>query len=535
MNVKASEAMSEAWAALAGHVVNGVFPLRCYLGGSDHSGVFLTTLSAHEPSDVALKLVAAPATPALADLQLARWLSAARLDHPHLLRSLGAGRCEIDGVRYLYTVMEYADQNLAQLLAHRALTADEAREMLVPALSALRFLHDRKCVQGRLRPSNILVVGDQLKLASDAIRPVGEAHDGMNAPSVYDAPETREGSWSGAGDVWALGVTVCEALTRRQPSGLREGAGSVALPSDLLSTFREFVERCVSRRAGDRPSVVELEDWVAGKRIALAPPAVLQPEATIALLEPASSHAVASEEAAVAAKTSPIAAQPAAPVPPASSITVQPFTPAPAVSETAATQGASVGQLPTRRALFLVLGAVLVIAVGWVGMRALRTNDATAELAAGAATPPAIEAAVEAADDVSAASGISATAPSPSASLTSSDPASAVSRPLLPSSAETDGVSSPAVHQEIPDVPQRARQTIRGQVKVSVRVMVNPDGTVFAALTDKPGPSRYFERLALEAAKKWTFVPMGTEDQRIMVLRFDFAREGTTARAVTVQ
>jgi TonB family protein len=598
MNVKASEAMGEAWAALAGHVVNGVFPLRCYLGGSDHSGVFLTTLSGHEPSDVALKLVAAPATPALADLQLSRWLSAARLDHPHLLQSLGAGRCEIDGMRYLYTVMEYADQNLAQLLAHRALTEDEAREMLVPALSALRFLHDRKCVQGRVRPSNVLVVGDQLKLASDTIRPVGEALDGMNALSMYDAPEVREGSWSSAGDVWALGVTVCEALTRRQPSGLREGAGegSLALPSDLPSGFRELVSRCVSRRASDRPSVVELEAWVSGKQTALAPPAVLRPEATIALLEPSGAPAVASGDAASMAHAAlslpmpPVASHPAVavppgsrasiqpaqpvppvshapiqpaepvapassgvsgtdgPVPPASSnvsrpgaaappgssITVQPFTPAPAVSETAATQSASVAQPPKRRAVSFILGAVIVIAVGWVGMRAFRSNDATAELAAGASTPPATEAVQEPGDRASAESQTSDAPLTPAASLTSSDVASVPSRTVPPIGA--DAALSPAVvHQEIPDVPQRARQTIRGHVKVTVRVMVNPDGTVFAALTDKPGPSRYFERLALEAAKKWTFAPMGTEDQHIVVLRFDFSREGATARAVTVQ
>jgi len=57
----------------------------------------------------------------------------------------------------------------------------------------------------------------------------------------------------------------------------------------------------------------------------------------------------------------------------------------------------------------------------------------------------------------------------------------------------------------MPDVPRRASQTIRGRVKVSVRVIVDPDGTVFAALTDHAGPSRYFERLAIDAAKKWTF------------------------------
>ena len=45
--------------------------------------------------------------------------------------------------------MEYADQTLAQLLLHRALTDAEAREMLLPTLDALAFLHGRNLVQGQ--------------------------------------------------------------------------------------------------------------------------------------------------------------------------------------------------------------------------------------------------------------------------------------------------------------------------------------------------------------------------------------------------
>jgi TonB family protein len=66
---------------------------------------------------------------------------------------------------------------------------------------------------------------------------------------------------------------------------------------------------------------------------------------------------------------------------------------------------------------------------------------------------------------------------------------------------------------------------------VSVRVIVDKKGTVLAATADDPGPSRYFERLAIEASKKWTFAPTDAEKQRIMLLSFNFTRAGTTARA----
>jgi hypothetical protein len=69
---------------------------------------------------------------------------------------------------------------------------------------------------------------------------------------------------------------------------------------------------------------------------------------------------------------------------------------------------------------------------------------------------------------------------------------------------------------------------------VSVRVLVEQDGTVFAALTEQRGPSRYFERLAIEAAKQWTFPPADHPDQRLILVKFAFNREGTSADAVAL-
>src|SRR5262249_9881452 len=171
MSVEPSDLMSEVWTRWQGHVINGAFPLGRYLGCSDHSGVFLTR-SAGRAAEVAIKLV--PTNRALAESQLPRWKRAGGLTHPPLLRLLEWGGRPLDGLPYLYTVMEYADQTLAQLLLNRALTDDEAREMLPPILDALAFLHSRNLLQGQLKPTNILVVGDQLKLASDTIRRASE-------------------------------------------------------------------------------------------------------------------------------------------------------------------------------------------------------------------------------------------------------------------------------------------------------------------------------------------------------------------------
>ena len=50
--------MSRDWKQWAGQVVNGSFPLRQYLGGSDHSAVFLTERRGRDPQRAAIKLIA---------------------------------------------------------------------------------------------------------------------------------------------------------------------------------------------------------------------------------------------------------------------------------------------------------------------------------------------------------------------------------------------------------------------------------------------------------------------------------------------
>lgn len=262
--------MSELWAKWEGQVIDGGYPLRRLIGVSDHSGVFLTEAPAHNLPKAALKLV--PAIPTLAESQLAYWNAAASLSHPRLLRLFAAGRCQLPGgatgqgdLHFLYVLMEYADQNLAQLLETRALTEVEARETLPPLLDGLAFLHSRNLVQGQLKPSNILVVGEQLKLASDTIRPAGEAGTSISMVSVYDPPEGRDGSFSTAGDVWALGVTLYEALTRTTPVRPDERSHGVVLPPDFPPGSADVIRECLSRRPIDRPSVTALQAWVSGK------------------------------------------------------------------------------------------------------------------------------------------------------------------------------------------------------------------------------------------------------------------------------
>jgi TonB family protein len=249
--------MTEDWTKWESQVIGGTFPLRRFLGRSNHSVVFLTEAKAQNLPDAAIKLV--PRDPARAEAQLSYWRTAAALSHPHLIRLLDCGRCQLAGHQFLFVVMEYAEQTLAQLLPHRPLTADEARDTLLPTLEALTFLHGKNLVQGQLKPSNLLVVNDQLKLASDTVHTAGEATASIANPAIYDPPEIKSGRSSPAGDIWSLGVTMVEALTQGLPAWPDERSEMAALPTTLPAEFVGIVRRCLSFNPAKRPTIGELE------------------------------------------------------------------------------------------------------------------------------------------------------------------------------------------------------------------------------------------------------------------------------------
>lgn len=79
----------------------------------------------------------------------------------------------------------------------------------------------------------------------------------------------------------------------------------------------------------------------------------------------------------------------------------------------------------------------------------------------------------------------------------------------------------------VPEVSAKARSTIRGTVRINVRVHLNPDGTVRTAELANPAPSEFFANLALKAARQWQFAPSTSGADGI--LRFDFTQTSTTA------
>ncbi len=235
--------MPETGELLQGKVIGGKFHLGRYLGGSERSAVFLTENAAGRSRTAAIKLI--PADPATADLQLSRWTLISRLAHPHLLQIFETGRCRQDGEEMLYVVMEYAEENLAQILPHRSLTPDETHEMLKPVLEALAYLHGRGFVHGHLKPANILVAGEQVKLATDGICRVGEPEGAETG--TYGPPDLPGTAASPSRDIWSLGVTLVQVLTQLLP--VRNGGSRHAARDAAAAVCRFGAQLSAARSA----------------------------------------------------------------------------------------------------------------------------------------------------------------------------------------------------------------------------------------------------------------------------------------------
>ncbi len=422
-----------------GLVIDGRLTLLQWLGGSARSDVFLTELPGHPPQKAAIKLI--PADGADAEARMAGWALARNLPHPHLMRLLDTGHCRIDGATLLYAVTELADEVLAGILPERALTPDETKEMLDPVLNALGYLHGKGLVHGHLKPSNILVVDNQLKLSGDGLCAAGERGSEATAPSVYDAPEVAAGTISPAADIWSLGVTIVEALTQHPPLWRSPTHRELVVPESIPEPFAGIARRCLQHDPARRCTVADVKARLAPAQPLPAAPGTTQP-----------------------------------------------------LPDTA--------REPRKAVPAKLRGTVMIVAVlallGFIVALQMRSHKSQASLPA--ASPP------------------QASGP--------------VTEP--PRGVRMEGAVAQRV---LPDVLPSARESIRGTVAVEIRVSVDPKGNVSDATFESAGPSRYFGRVALEAARQWRFKPAQVGGQAIAsvwVLRFEFRQTGTDVTPVDV-
>jgi len=237
-----------------GKVVDGRFPLQEWLGSSDGSNVFLTELAGGK---AALKLVPVSDN-AAAQQQLAQWKLCSRLSHPNLLRIFDAGTCSIKDSQFAFVVMEYAEEDLSQVLPVRQLTAKEAREMLTPLISVLSYLHGQNLIHAAIKPSNIMAVENQLKVSSDHVQSVSGTKR-LRSRGQYDAPETAAGEISPASDIWSLGATLTAAFGQRIQTADLSPVSEPEIQRYIPDPFRQVARECLRRNPSERCTLPKIK------------------------------------------------------------------------------------------------------------------------------------------------------------------------------------------------------------------------------------------------------------------------------------
>jgi serine/threonine protein kinase len=279
-----SRQQEEGWGFREGdEIVPGRNALRLLGGGRLHEAYLSFDESLHALVVAKILRPAAVRDPhALADLATeARMIR--RLGHPVVLRCFDA---ILSGDRP-HLVLEFVEGPRLSTLLRKY--GPVALEQLLPLglelCSALHYLSGQGVVHLDVKPRNVIMAGPprliDFSIARDSAEaarlavPVGT--DAYMAPEQCD-PE-RLGPVGAPADVWGLGVTLYEALTRSLPFPILDEGSSpesrfpqllgdpAPFPRDVPPPVGTVVLSCLERRPGDRPTAVEvsrgLEPFVA--------------------------------------------------------------------------------------------------------------------------------------------------------------------------------------------------------------------------------------------------------------------------------
>jgi TonB family protein len=186
----------------------------------------------------------------------------------------------------------------------------------------------------------------------------------------------------------------------------------------------------------------------------------------------------------------------------------------PVVAKAPSAHATSAKAAPSKSYLLPVIVITLLLVAGVAGLRyLLRPSVAQPSAPSTASTekPP-----------------VAAPAPPPSPKPSAATPSSA-SSPVRARRSAGVTAQGAVLNQVLPDVPQSAVHTITGHFRITVKITADATGKVTDATLESSGPSQYFARKCVEAARSWTFTPPQVRDQSApseWLIHFAFSHSG---------
>jgi len=205
------------------------------------------------------------------------------LAHPTIVRMFDA---VLEGPRP-HLVLEYLDgPRLSTLIRRYRVIVEQLLPLALELCSALHYMHGSRFLHLDVKPRNIVMssrprlIDLSVALTPEAVqnitRPIGT--DNYMAPEQCD-PE-RFSEIGPASDIWGLGVTLYEALSRSLPFPAVDRSATataarypqlVADPApfakDVPPDLAEAILACLEKRPADRPTAFEIaetiEPWLA--------------------------------------------------------------------------------------------------------------------------------------------------------------------------------------------------------------------------------------------------------------------------------
>jgi tetratricopeptide (TPR) repeat protein len=143
----------------------------------------------------------------------------ASLRHPNIISVLDYG---FDPERKPFFTMELVEDAQTIIEAGQTRSVRQKIDLIIQVLQALVYLHRRGVLHRDLKPQNVLVHDDNVKIVDFGLAIGTKPEPGMRGTLTYMAPEImRRQAPSSASDLYSVGVIAYELLTGEHPYGGR--------------------------------------------------------------------------------------------------------------------------------------------------------------------------------------------------------------------------------------------------------------------------------------------------------------------------